>query len=409
MKTFPAAWIFLAGLLGAFLMAGIAHAQDRSNPPAEELSKEAPGQTPAFPEQTRAPSTTTHSAYSVDVVAENLEFPWGLDFLPDGRMIVSEKSGNIRIVTGDGTVGDPLQGVPPVRYEGSGGLFDVKLAPDFEASRRVFWTYVATAEGEAINRVATGQISDDESEIENTEILYHIGPTRGGRFHFGSRMLFDPDGSLYVTLGDRFRPGREEVQRLDSALGKIIRINQDGTPAEGNPYIGQENALPEIWSIGHRNPQGLAFNPVTNALWASDHGPRAGDEINVIRRGTNYGWPVVSYGLEYNRAPVGGTGLTQKDGTQQPVYYYDPAVAPSGMTFYDGELIPEWENNLFVAMLSGMHIARLVIDNATGQVVSEERILEQEGQRFRHVAQGPDGALYALTDSEDGRIYRIGN
>lgn len=400
---------FIQGMLGALLIMGTAHAQDGSNPPVETMSKEAPQQTPAFPEQTRVPSVKTQSAYSINIITDDLEFPWGLDFLPDGRMIVSEKPGNIRIVSREGTVGDPLKGVPPVRYQGSGGMFDIKLAPDFEASRRVFWTYVATAEGEAINRVATGRLSDDESELEDARVIYQIGPTQGGRFHFGSRMIFDQDGLLYVTFGDRFFPGRGGVQRLNSALGKIIRINQDGTPAQGNPYAGNQGALPEIWSIGHRNPQGLAFNPVTNELWETEHGPRAGDEINVIERGANYGWPEISYGLEYNGSGVSGTGLTQKENMHQPVYYYDPAVAPSGMTFYDGDLIPEWDNNLFVAMLKGMHIARLVIDNTTGRVVSEERILGQEGQRFRNVVQGPDGALYAITDSADGRLYRIAN
>lgn len=391
------------------MITGTSLAQNRSKPPVERGEKEAPKQTPAFPEQTRVPAVQTRSSYDVRIITDDLEFPWGLDFLPDGRMIVSEKPGNIRIVTKEGEVSAPIQGVPPVRYQGSGGMFDLKLAPDFAESRRVFWTYVTTSAGEAMNCVASGRLSEDESELENVKIIYQINPTQGGRFHFGSRMLFDQDGLLYVTFGDRFRAGRNQAQQLNSALGKIIRINQDGTPAKGNPFAGNNHALPEIWSIGHRNPQGLAFNPITNELWESDHGPRAGDEINVIKRGANYGWPEISYGLEYNRRPVNGTGLTQKEGMQQPVYYYDPATAPSGMTFYDGALIPEWKNNLFVAMLKGMHIARLVIDNTKGRVVNEEKILAEKGERFRHVVQAPDGALYALTDNETGRIYRIGN
>jgi glucose/arabinose dehydrogenase len=396
-------------ILGALLISGTSLAQSQSNPPVELGRKEAPQQTPAFPEQTRVPAVHTRSSYAVNIITDDLEFPWGLDFLPDGRMILSEKPGNIRIVTKEGKVSEPLKGVPPVRYQGSGGMFDIKLAPDFEESRRVFWTYVKTSEGDAMNCVASGRLSQDESELENVRIIYQIGPTQGGRFHFGSRMIFDQEGLLYVTFGDRFRAGRGEVQQLNSALGKIIRINQDGTPAKGNPYAGNENALPEIWSIGHRNPQGLAFNPVTNELWETDHGPRAGDEINVIKKGANYGWPEISYGLRLGRGTVNGPGLTQKENMQQPVYYYDPAVAPSGMTFYDGALIPEWKNNLFVAMLRGRHIARLVIDNTTGRVVNEERILEEENERFRYIVQGPDGALYAITDNASGRIYRIGN
>lgn len=398
----------IISILGLLLSAGdLLRAQ--TNPPVEQGRKEASEQTPAFPEQTRVPAVETHSAYSVDIITDELEFPWGLDFLPDGRMIVSEKPGNIRIVSREGKVSEPLQGVPPVRYQGSGGMYDLKLAPDFATSRRVFWTYVTTSEGDAMNCVTTGILSEDGSKLENVKVIYRIKPTRGGRFHFGSRMLFDQDGLLYVTFGDRFRSGRPEVQQLNYALGKIIRINQDGTPAQGNPFADKDNALPEIWSIGHRNPQGLAFHPVTNELWESEHGPRAGDEINVIHKGGNYGWPEVSYGLEYNGGPVNGTGLTQKKGTEQPIYYYDPAPAPSGMTFYDGALIPKWKNNLFVAMLRGMHIARLVIDNTTGRVINEERILADEGERFRHVVQGPDGALYALTDNETGRLYRISN
>jgi len=391
--------------IGILLLYSIsAHSQS-----VETRPKVAPDQEPAFEGQTRVPEISTKTDFSVTVLTDNVSEPWGLDFLPDGRMIVSEKPGNIKIVTKKGQVGNPLNGVPPVRYEGSGGMFDVKLAPDFEKSRRVFWTYVSTFEGEAMNCVASGRLSQDESGLEDVRLIYKIGPTKDGRFHFGSRMIFDQEGLLYVTFGDRFRAGRDEVQQLNSALGKIIRINQDGSPADGNPYIDNDNALPEIWSIGHRNPQGLAINPVTNDLWESDHGPQAGDEINIIRPGANYGWPVISYGLEYSGEPVNGTGLTQKEGMEQPVYYWDPTVAPSGMTFYTGDAIPEWKNNLFIGALRGRHIIRLVIDNSTNRVVGEERLLTGEEQRFRYVVQGPDGALYATTDHEKGRIYRIGN
>lgn len=373
----------------------------------EQVPKEAPHQEPAFPEQTRAPAIQTRSAYTLEIITENLSYPWGLDFLPDGRMIVSEKPGRVRIVDLDGTVSAPLGGVPAVRYQGSGGMFDLKLAPDFGTSRKVFLTYVVTAGGEAKNCVAAGRLSDDEASLQDVQVIYQIEPIQGGRFHFGSRMLFDRNGMLYVTFGDRFQNGRSQVQRLDAAPGKVIRIQQDGTAAPDNPFINQSNALPEIWSIGHRNPQGLAFQPSTGNLWLSDHGPRAGDEINVIEKGANYGWPEISYGLEYRGGPVNGTGLTQKEGMQQPVYYYDPAPAPSGMTFYDGTLMPEWKNNLFVAMLRGRHIARLVIDENTQRIIGEEKLLEDQEERFRHVVQGPDGALYALTDSEAGKIYRI--
>lgn len=376
---------------------------------AQTDQKEAPQQEPEFPNQTRAPNLKTQSSFSVDLLTNQLSFPWGLDFLPNGSMIISEKPGRIRIVSKEGKVSSPIKGVPDVRYEGSGGLFDVKLSPDFESDRKVFWTYVSTKNGEAMNQVATGTLSPDETTLQNVKVIYEIEPISDGRFHFGSRLLFDSSGMLLVTFGDRFRNGREKVQQLNSALGKIIRITPEGKPAPGNPFESQTEALPEIWSVGHRNPQGLAFHPVTGEIWEAEHGPRAGDEINRIVKGSNYGWPIVSYGIEYNGSPVNGTGLTQKDGMVSPIYYYDPATAPSGISFYSGKLIPEWKNNLFVAMLRGMHIARLVLDPDSGHVLGEEKLLTEEKQRFRNITEGPDGALYVLTDNEEGRLYRIHN
>ncbi|MBN7811863.1 PQQ-dependent sugar dehydrogenase [Algoriphagus sp. H41] len=394
-------------IFGILLHTNPSLGQDVSAQSVEKASKEAQSQCPDFQEQTRAPGVRTQTDYSVETITDKLNFPWGMDFLPDGKLIVSEKPGRIKLISKEGQVGPALKGVPEVRYEGSGGLFDIKLSPDFETSRKVFWTYVSTYEGEAMNQVASGVLSRDETEIQDVKIIYEIKPTQGGKFHFGSRLLFDSEGMLLVTFGDRFRNGRKDVQEMNAALGKIIRITPEGKAAKGNPFENAENTLPEIWSLGHRNPQGLAFNPATQELWESEHGPRAGDEINRIKKGGNYGWPQVSFGLEYDGSPVDGTGLTKKTGMESPVYYYDPAVAPSGMTFYDGDLIPEWKNNLFVAMLRGMHIARLVIDNATGRIVGEERLLTEEKQRFRHVVQGPDDALYAITDDENGRLYRI--
>jgi glucose/arabinose dehydrogenase len=222
-------------------------------------------------------------------------------------------------------------------------------------------------------------------------------------------MAFDSNGLLYVGFGDRFDNSiRIQAQQLNSSLGKIIRINQDGSPAAGNPYLGNSAARPEIWSSGHRNPQGLAFNPVTGELFSSEHGPQAGDEINIIKPGSNYGWPIIAYGLEVGGQPVNGTGLTQQDGMEQPIYYWDPAIAPGGMTFYTGSQIPEWRNNLFVGAMGGMHIVRLVLNSTNNRVIGEERLLSGENQRFRHILQGPDGALYAISDHADGRIYRIG-
>ncbi|WP_326492740.1 PQQ-dependent sugar dehydrogenase [Algoriphagus sp. PAP.12] len=321
--------------------------------------------------------------------------------------MISEKPGRIRIISQEGNVGPPLLGIAPVRYEGSGGLFDVKLSPSFEKDRKVFWTYVSTKNGEAMNQVASGTLSPNQSKIENVKVIYEIEPISGGRFHFGSRLLFDSEGMLLVTFGDRFRNGREKVQQVDSALGKIIRITPEGNPAPGNPFEGQAGALPEIWSVGHRNPQGLAFHPETHELWEAEHGPWAGDEINQIKKGSNYGWPIVSYGIESNGSPVNGTEITQQVGMVSPVYYYDPATAPSGISFYSGKLIPEWKNNLFVAMLRGMYVARLELDPKTGRVMGEEKLLTDEKQRFRNITEGPDGVIYLLTDDEKGRLYKI--
>lgn len=371
----------------------------------------APDQEPAFPEQTRAPEVRTQTNFNVEIVSDELEQPWGLDFLPNGRIIVSERPGSIRIVTMEGDVSNAIEGVPQVRGRWPSGLLDIKLPPDFTNSRLVFWAYVKPVDDDqGVNCVSRGRLSSDETTFENVEEIYCASTPYPDHFHVGSRMLIDEDGVLYVTIGDRFEigngvTGKVQPQELNSPLGKILRINQDGSPAEGNPFISTSGALDEIWSLGHRNPQGLARNPVTGDLWESEHGPRAGDEINIIQPGANYGWPIISYGLGDDGEPV-GEGITQKEGLEQPVYYWDPVVAPSGMAFYADDQIPEWENNLFVATLRGSHIIRLVIDNSTSRIVGEEKLLVDEEQRFRHVVQGPDGALYALT--EQGRIYRIG-
>lgn len=378
-------------------------------PPVETEPKIVTDQAPAFEGQTRAPGIKTEAQFKVEILTDSLKLPWGLDFLPDGRMVVSEREGKIRVLSKDGEIGEPLSGVPPVRYELVSGMTDVKVAPDFSTSRYIFWSYQETADGDkGVNCVARGKLSADEKSLENVEVIYRTKVPYGDAYHTGSRMLFDKEGHLLVTLGDRYHDSvRVQAQHLDSPVAKILRLNQDGSPAEGNPFAATEGALKEIWSIGHRNPQGLAFSPVTGELWESEHGAKSGDEINIIKPGANYGWPLVGYGVEDNDKPIGGTGLTQKEGIEQPVYYWDPSVAPCGMTFYTGSLIPEWKNNLFVGALRGSHIIRLVVDHKTGRVLAEERLLAEDKQRFRHIVQGPDQALYAITDQ--GRLYRIGN
>lgn len=376
-------------------------------PPVETQPPIAKGQKPAFAGQTRIAGVKTRTPIKILPIASGLKNPWGMDFMPDGRMIVSERPGTIRIVSKEGVPGPDIQGVPAVRLMGDGGMYDVKLDPDFAKSRLVFWTFVESVTGGGVTSVARGKLSSDERKFEDVKIIYRASPAYEGPNHNGSRMLFDKKGNLFVTFGERFDDEiRKKAQDLGSSLGKIIRINKEGRAVKGNPFEKNPNALPEIWTLGHRNPQGLAFDLRTGELWASDHGPNAGDEINIIKPGANYGWPVISYGIEYSGAPVNG-GLTVKTGMKQPIYYWDPAIAPSGITFYSGNLIPEWKGNLFVAALRGAHIVRLVIQN--NRVVGEERLFSDLKKRFRYITQGPDGALYALIDDPEGKIFRISN
>lgn len=401
--------LLLSPLFAVALLVSCNQQVKYDRPPVEEREKIAPeDQLPAFEEQFRVPGVKTETEFKAEILTDSLKLPWGLDFLPDGRMIVSEREGNIRLLSKDGETGEPLENVPPVRYAQVSGMTDVKLAPDFADSRYIFWSYLEPAgEETGVNSVAKGKLSADEKSIEDVEVVYRTEVPYSDAYHTGSRMLFDEKGRLYVTLGDRYADSvRVQAQHLDSPVAKIIRINQDGTPAAGNPFETTEGALNEIWSIGHRNPQGLAFHPLTGDLWESEHGAKAGDEINIIKAGANYGWPEIGYGLEDSDKPIGGTGLTQKEGMEQPIYYWDPAVAPSGMTFYTGNMLPEWKNNLFVGALGGSHIIRLIIDHKNNKILAEERLLEEDKQRFRHIVQGPDDAIYAITDQ--GRLYRIG-
>ena len=401
-------------LLGGLLWTCLSWAQDPATisnprpanyPPVETQPAVSIGQKPTFETQTRTPGVRSQTPIQVSVIARRLRSPWGLAFLPDGRMLVTEKPGTMRIVTMQGAVGNTLQGVPPVRFEGDGGLYDVKLDPNFLQSRLVFWTFVEPVAGGSLTSVARGKLSTDETRLEDVRVIYRATPAYRGPNHNGSRMVFDPEGFLLVSFGDRFDDSiRVQAQALNSSLGKIVRITKEGKAAPGNPFVDTPDARPEIWSLGHRNPQGLAFHPQTGDLWQSDIGPQAGDEINLIRPGANYGWPLISYGIEYSGSPVNG-GKTTMETMEQPVYYWDPTVAPSGMSFYTGKLIPEWQNNLFVPALRGMHIARLVIKD--NRVVGEERLLTDQQRRMRQVIQGPDEALYVITDESEGVILRI--
>lgn len=358
---------------------------------------------PAFTGQTRINGVRTATSFQSSIVSSGLSQPWGITSLPDGRLLITEKAGRMRIATATGTLGNPITGFPAVNSSGQGGLLGLCIDPQFTSNRMVYWVFSENVSGGNLTAVAKGRLSDNESSIENPTVIYRAGPAANSSAHFGGRILFDLTGNLLVTTGERSGLStRPSSQSVTTALGKIVRITTNGQPAPGNPVFSQAVALPELYSIGHRNPQGLALHPTTGEPWQSEHGPRGGDEINRVQAGANYGWPVITYGIEYGGQPV-GIGIQQQNGMEQPVYYWDPVISPSGMTFYRGNRIPEWQNNLFIGALSGTHIARLVIEN--NRVVGEERLLVGENQRFRDITQGTDDALYAITDG--GRLYRI--
>ena len=361
---------------------------------------------PAFEGQTRIQGVTTEAEYTFSVFASGFTSPWGMANLPDGRILVTEKGGTMRLVSSSGDVSDAITGLPAVNDSGQGGLLDVAVDPDFSQNRMVYWSFSQDGDNGTATAVAKGTLSDDETKIENVQVIYTALPEFNSSLHYGSRLEWDGSGNLFVSTGERSDlASRPEAQKLDAALGKVLRITTDGAPADGNPFVGKEGVLPEIYTYGHRNVQGLATHPVTGDLWEAEFGPRGGDEVNLIKPGNDYGWPTISYGIEYSGGPI-GEGITQHEGMEQPVYYWDPVVSPSGITFYSGAMIEEWKNNLFLAGLSGQHIVRLVIED--NKVTGEERLLKDENKRFRDVLEGADGALYALTDGGNGEMYRIG-
>lgn len=362
----------------------------------------------ASPALTAAQEVETEKVkISVETVASGLEHPWAIAFLPDGNFLVTERPGRLRIVTPKGEVKKPVSGVPDVDARNQGGLLDVALDPDFEENRLVYLTYAEKGEGGTNGTaVARGHLTESMSpQLRDVEVIFRQTPKKDSTLHFGSRLVFDNEGHLFVALGERSRVGmREESQDLDSHLGKVVRIWPDGTVPEDNPFAGEKGALPEIWSYGHRNQQGAALHPETGRLWTNEHGPRGGDEINIPQAGKNYGWPIVSYGTEYSGAPV-GDGESAAPGMESPIYHWTPSIGVSGMAFYTGDAIPEWYGSLFVGGLARPSLRRLTLDGE--KVAGEETLLEDLGARIRDVRQGPDGALYLLTDDEDGKLLRI--
>ena len=399
--------IVLAASASLLVLAAACGANGQTPPgaPVETRPANNPDQKPAFAGQTRAPGVRTEAALSHSVVASGLVHPWGLALLPDGQWLVTEKPGRMRVVSAEGRIGEPIAGLPAVAARGQGGLLDVILSPTFAQDRMIYWSYAEPRDGGNGTAVARGRLSEDLSKVENVQVLFHALPTYDGDKHFGSSLAFAPDGKLFITLGERSdKPMRPQAQDLGSHMGKTIRINADGSIPADNPFVRQAGARPEIWSLGHRNMQGVAVQPGTGAVWTVEHGTRGGDEINLDQAGKNYGWPGVAYGIEYNGSAI-PEAVTAREGTEQPVYYWDPVIAPGGMTFYEGAMFPGWNGNLLVTGLGGKQLARLVLQN--NRVVGEERLLTDLNARIRDVAVGPDGAVWVITDEDDGKLVRL--
>ena len=394
--------VLVSGYANKFASSNIDNGVDTTQFPPVETKKGNTEYKPAFKGQTRIAGVKTVTPYKVEKIAEKIGKPWAVIPLPDGRLLITDKSGYMQIHDAGGSLVKKITGFPAVEAFGQGGLLDVALDPAFKTNKTIYWSFSEKSGTGNLMAVAKGQLDESAGKILNPIVIFRATPALNSMLHFGSRLIFAKDGNLFVSTGERsILEGRAQAQLLNSGLGKIFRITKDGKPAPGNPFLNQKDAMPEIYAYGIRNAQSLDIHPVTGELWEAEFGPRGGDEINIIKPGKNYGWPVITYGIEYKGGKV-GDGLQQKPGLEQPVYYWDPVLSPGGMIFYKGKAIPEWENNLFLCGLSSQHIARLVINK--NKVVGEERLLADKNERFRDVAY-LNGMLYAVTDN--GSLYRI--
>jgi glucose/arabinose dehydrogenase len=405
-----------AALVAAMAACGPAPAQpgpsseEMANPPVESRPANTPDQKPAFANQTRAPGLNSKTVGQYTTLASGLEHPWGMTFLPSGQILLTERAGRLRILAKDGKLSPPVTGLPAVFAEGQGGLLDVTLDPAYAKNGLVYWSYGEAAQGEnggGVNGTAVARgklVMGAEPKLENVQVIWRQAPKMDSALHFGGRLVFARDGKLFITTGERsILPGRAQAQHLDATLGKVIRINADGSIPSDNPFVKTPGAKPEIWSLGHRNLQAAALDP-SGKLWTVEHGARGGDELNHPEAGKNYGWATITYGEEYSGKPV-GDGVTQKDGFEQPVYYWDPVIAPSGMAFYEANLFPALKGSVLIGSLKEKHVDRLVLKD--GKVVGEERLFTDIGGRVRDVKVGPDGAIYLLTDEQDGKLIKV--
>jgi aldose sugar dehydrogenase len=373
--------------------------------PLETAPPNVPEFKPAFAGQTRARAVVTRTPVKVTEVASGLEEPWAITFLPDRRMLVTTKpSGKLYIVTATGKKSPAVAGLPAVDGRKQGGLLDVEISPDYSRSGLIYWTYYEPREGGNGLAVARARLVDGaQPRLEQVQVVFRMQPTLDSTMHAGGRMVFAPDGKLFVTLGERSIPeGRAQAQDLRSHLGKIVRINPDGTVPPDNPFVGRPKARPEIWTSGHRNILAAALDG-NKRLWIVEMGPRGGDELNLILKGRDYGWPTIGYGEDYSGEPLHRSA--QEPGLEQPIYYWDPVISPSGLAIYSGDLFPEWKGNFLIGGLSSKALVRLVLQGE--RVVGEERLLTELGARIREVVQGPDGAVYVLTDDRDGKLLKL--